>query len=210
MLGRAFGIALATAAYGLSFGALTTTAGLSVLQSLALSSLVFSGASQLSAVSVVAAGGGVATAVGDGVLLSLRNAAYGVALAPLLRGPMWRRLLGAQLVIDETTAMARAQPDERSARRAFWTTGVLVFVFWNASTLAGALASDALGDPRTLGLDAVFPAAFVALLAPQLRQRGAPAAGAAGVVLAGALVPLVPPGVPIFVAALGVIAGLRR
>ena len=178
MLGRALGIALATAAYGLPFGALTTTAGFSVMQSVALSALVFSGASQLSAVSVVAAGGGVATAVGNGVLLSLRNAAYGVAMAPLLRGPLWRRLLGAQLVIDETTAMARAQPDEprrggRSGRPGCSCSSS------GTSHARRRARGDALGDPKALGLDAIFPAAFVALLAPQLRQRGAPAAAAA-------------------------------
>jgi 4-azaleucine resistance transporter AzlC len=209
ILVRALGIGTATAAYGLSFGALASTAGLSVWKAAALSAIVFTGATQLAAVSVIAAGGSVAGALASGILLSLRNAAYGVAMAPLLRGPQWRRLLGAQLVIDETTAMARAETDERSARVAFWVTGVSVFAFWNASTLVGALVSDALGDPRSLGLDAIFPAAFVVLLAPQLRQPGARTAAVAGLAIAAALVPLAPAGLPVFLASLGVLAGLR-
>ena len=133
----------------------------------------------------------------------MRNAAYGFSLATLLRGPFARRAIAAQLVIDETTAMARAQEDEDAARGAFWLTGAAVFVCWNAGTLAGALAGSGLGDPAKYGLDAMFPAAFLALLAPQLRQEGAVAAAIAGAVIALVLLPFTPPGVPVIAASLG-------
>jgi branched-subunit amino acid transport protein len=145
-----------------------------------MSLLVFTGGSQFAAVGVIAAGGAAATAVANALLLAVRNGAYGLSLASLLRGPFPRRAVAAQLVIDETTAMARAQDDEHDARGAFWLTGAAVFVCWNAGTLAGALAGSGLGDPAKYGLDAMFPAAFLALLAPQLRQDGAGRGGAGG------------------------------
>jgi predicted branched-subunit amino acid permease len=141
-------------------------------------------------------------------MLALRNAAYGLSLAPVLRGRLRDRALAAHLVIDETTAMARAQSEPDAARRAFLATGVSVWVFWNAGTLAGALLGGGIGDPSTLGLDAMFPAAFLALLAPQLRRPGAPVAAAAGVVIALALVPFAPAGVPIIAALAGVVPGV--
>ena len=125
--------------------------------------------------------------MGPAVMLAMRNAAYGVSLAPILRGRLRERALLAQLVIDESTAMARAQDDPAAARRAFLATGLSVWLCWNAGTLAGALLGGGLGDPRALGLDAMFPAAFLALLAPQLRRPGAPVAAVAGAMLAVAL-----------------------
>jgi 4-azaleucine resistance transporter AzlC len=198
---------VATGAYGISFGVVSVGAGLSLVQTMAMSLLVFTGATQFSVVATIAAGGGLATALGNGLLLAARNTAYGFAMAPLLRGPLARRLLGSQIVIDESTAMARAHSDdEPSARRALLLTGASVYVFWNAGTVAGALAGDAIGDPSAFGLDAMFPAAFLALLAPQLRQPGAPRAAIAGALIAAVLVPFTPVGVPILAAALGVLA----
>ena len=159
-----------------------------------MSLLVFTGGSQFAAVSVIAAGGAAATAVANALLLAVRNGAYGLSLASLLRGSFPRRAVAAQLVIDETTAMARAQESDDDARGAFWLTGAAVFVCWNAGTLAGALAGSGLGDPAKYGLDAMFPAAFLALLAPQLRQPGAPAAALAGALIAVVLLPLTPAG----------------
>jgi 4-azaleucine resistance transporter AzlC len=208
--GSALAIGLATDAYGLSFGVLAEATGLSVLQAVAMSALVFTGATQLSVVGTLAGGGALAPALGNGIVLATRHVAYGASLAEVLRGPLWRRLLGAQIVIDESTAMAKAQPGQALARRAFWATGISVYVFWNAATVVGALAGQAIGDPAAFGLDAVFPAAFVALLAPQLREPGAPAAALAGVLIAAALVPFTPPGVPILAATLGLAAALVR
>jgi len=206
----AWSIGIATGIYGTSFGVLAVQSGLSVAQACAMSLLVFTGGSQFAVVGVIGAGGSVATGVVNALLLGGRNLAYGLALAPLLRGRLGRRLVAAQLVIDETTAMARAQDSPEAARGAFWLTGVAVFALWNLGTLAGALAGSGLGDPERLGLDAMFPAAFLALLGPQLRQRGAVAAGLAGAAIALVALPLAPAGVPVLLAALGVLAGLGR
>jgi 4-azaleucine resistance transporter AzlC len=205
----AIGIAIATGVYGVSFGVLAVGAGLSVAQACAMSLLVFTGASQFAVVGVLGAGGGVAAALAPAVLLAARNAVYGLALVPVLRGPRARRALEAQLVIDESTAMARAQDDPDEAHRAFLATGISVFVCWNLGTLAGALVGSGLGDPGALGLDAMFPAAFLALLAPQLRQPGAPAAALVGALIAVVLLPLTPAGVPVLAASLGVLVALR-
>lgn len=206
----ALGIGLATGAYAVSFGVLAVASGLTVAQTCAMSLLVFTGASQFAVVGVLAAGGGTAAALAPALLLAGRNALYGLALVPLLRHlPPARRALEAQLIIDESTAMARAHDDESgSGHRAFLATGLSIFVLWNLGTLAGALAGGGIGDPRALGLDAMFPAAFLALLVPQLRRAGAPAGALAGGAIAVALLPFAPPGVPILAAALGVIPAL--
>jgi 4-azaleucine resistance transporter AzlC len=201
----AVAIGVATGAYGVSFGVLAVTAGLSVAQTSAMSLLVFTGASQFAAVGVIGAGGGALAALAPAVVLAGRNAIYGFALVPVLRGSRLGRAVQAQLIIDESTAMASAQGDPESARRAFLATGLSIFAFWNLGTLAGALVGTGLGDPLDFGLDAMFPAAFIALLAPQLRRPGAPTAAAAGALIALVLVPVAPVGVPILVAVLGVV-----
>jgi 4-azaleucine resistance transporter AzlC len=201
----ALAIGLATGAYGVSFGVLAVGAGLSLAQASAMSLLVFTGASQFAVVGVLGAGGGILAALAPALLLAVRNAVYGLALVPVLRGRTASRALKAQLVIDESTAMARAQPDPIAAHRAFVATGLSVFVFWNLGTVTGALLGGGIGDPRNLGLDAMFPAAFLALLAPQLRRPGAPTAAVAGATLALALAPIAPAGVPVLVAVLGVV-----
>ena len=209
----ALAIGVATGAYAVSYGVLAVAAGLSVAQTCAMSALVFTGASQFAVVGVLGAGGGALAALAPALLLAARNAVYGLALVPVLRGRRASRALQAQLVIDESTAMARAQDDPRAAHRAFLATGLSVFVFWNLGTLLGALAGGGIGDPRALGLDAMFPAAFLALLAPQLRRPGAPTAAVAGAAIAVALLPLTPAGLPIIAAVLGVLpamATLRR
>jgi len=204
----ALAIGLATGAYAVSYGVLAVAGGLSVAQTCVMSVLVFTGASQFAVVGVLGAGGSTAAALAPALLLAARNGLYGLSLVPVLRGGRVRRAAEAQLIIDESTAMARAQDDPAAAHRAFLLTGLSVFVCWNAGTLAGALAGEGLGDPQALGLDAMFPAAFLALLAPQLRRPGAPAAAVAGAVLAVALVPLVPAGVPVLVAVAGVLPGM--
>jgi 4-azaleucine resistance transporter AzlC len=198
VLGVAVGI------YGLSFGVLATASGLTLWQAVGLSTLVFAGGSQFAAVGVVAAGGAPLAAVASGLLLNSRMVAFGLALAPVLGGRLPRRMLAAHLLIDESAAMALAQPEPRAARR-FWLTGVSVFVCWNVATVLGALAGGRLGDPEAIGLDAAFPAGFVALAVPHLRSRRGWAAAAAGASIAAVLVPLSPAGVPIVAAALGVV-----
>jgi predicted branched-subunit amino acid permease len=195
-------------AYGLSFGAAATTAGLSVLQACALSLLVFTGASQFALVGVLGAGGGAVPAVLGGLLLGLRNTLYAVRLADLLRlrGP--RRLLAAQVTIDESTAMATAAPAGLSGL-AFWATGASVFGLWNLATLLGAAGAGVV-DVQALGLDAAVGAAFLGLLVMQVQDRAAIAVAVAGAAIAAAAVPLTPPGVPVLLAGVAVAPAVLR
>jgi predicted branched-subunit amino acid permease len=205
----ALAVGAATGAYGLSFGAVAVAADLSVLQACALSLLMFTGASQFAFVGVVGAGGGALVSVLTAALVGSRNAFYGLRLAELLGVRGRRRLVAAQLVIDESAAMAVGREDPRTARQAFWATGTSVFVLWNLATLVGALGADAVGDPAALGLDAAAPAAFLALLAPSLRDGRMWAVALAAAALALAATPLVPAGAPILLAAaLAVAVGL--
>lgn len=206
ILRQALAIAVAVGLFGLSFGVLAREAGLSLAQAEALSVLVFAGSTQLAAVGVVAEGGTALSAVLGGLLLSARCVAFGVTLAPLLRGPLWRRLLASQLIIDESAAVAAAQADPAAARRGFWTAGIAVFVLWNAGTVAGWFLTGAI-DVEATGLDAAIPAAFVALLWPRLDTAPARVAAATGVAIALLAAPVLPAGAPILLAALGALAG---
>jgi 4-azaleucine resistance transporter AzlC len=202
VLRDALSIGIATGIYAISFGVLAVAAGFSLAQTCAMSALTFTGASQFTFVSVVSAGGGAAAALPPALLLAGRNAVYAISLRSILPASRVRRAVDAQLVIDESTAMAHAQEDPPTKRRAFLLTGAAVFVLWNAGTLVGALAGGVLGDPRDLGLDAIFPAVFLALLAPQLRLAGAVPAALAGAAVALVLLPVAPAGVPVMAAAL--------
>ena len=201
----ALAIGAAVGVFGATFGVLAVAAGLTAVQTQAMSLLVFTGASQFAAVGVLDSGGTPAAAVGSALLLAARNGLYGVTLARDVTGGRVRRLLAAQLVIDESTAMATAHPED--AERAFWVTGLSVFVFWNLGTAVGALGGGAIGDPATLGLDAAFPAGFVALMAPHLRRPDGRTAAVVGGLVALVSVPFVPAGVPVLLAAVGVIPG---
>jgi 4-azaleucine resistance transporter AzlC len=212
----AVAIGVATGAYGISFGALGVAAGLSVVQTCALSLLAFTGGSQFAFVGIIGAGGAGVSAVLAALLLGIRNTFYGLRLTDLLRlrGPY--RPAGAHFVIDETTAMAVGRRSPELGRAGFWYTAVILFTLWNAGTLLGAVAGASLGDPRTYGLDAAAPAAFVALLWPQLTTARTRAVAAGGALVAVALVPLVPAGAPVLAAGavavavgLGSVAGSR-
>jgi branched chain amino acid efflux pump len=206
----ALAVGAATGAYGISFGAIATASGLTTPQTVALSLLMFSGASQFAFAGVVALGGGAPASISTAVLLGTRNAFYGLRLAPLLQARGLRRLLAAEVVIDETTAMAVAQPDDPTARRAFWATGLAVYSLWNLGTLIGAVGANGV-DPKTLGLDAAVPAAFLALLAPRMRGRSAWAVALFAAFVAVLATPVVPTGVPVLLAAaVAILAGLRR
>ena len=180
----AAGIGIAVGVYGVSFGVLAVAAGMSAAQACVMSMLVFTGASQFAFVGVLAAGGGALAAMGPAVMLALRNAAYGLSLAPILPAPAARprarraardrREHGDGAGRGRSGGGAARVPGHRCQR----------LVCWNAGTLAGALLGGGLGDPRALGLDAMFPAAFLALLAPQLRRPGAPVAAVAGALIA--------------------------
>lgn len=194
-------VGVATGAYGISFGAISVAAGLSVLQTCALSLLVFTGASQFALVGVVAAGGAPLSGAVTGLLLGTRNTLYGLRLAPLLGWTGWRKATAAHLLIDESTAMSVTRETSEEARVGFLSTGLAVFALWNLATLGGALAGEALGDPRTYGLDAAVGGAFLALLWPRLRDRRNQVTAVLALLLALSLVPLTPAGVPVLAAA---------
>jgi predicted branched-subunit amino acid permease len=196
---RALAIGASVVPFGLSFGAVSVSAGLSVLQTCLLSVVLFSGASQFALVSIVAAGGGIGSALATALLLGVRNGLYGTRVAELVRPRGFERALAAQMTIDETTAMALAEADRGYARRAFWTTAVCVYALWNLSTLVGALAGRGLGSPTAAGLDAAAPAAFTALLAPRLRAVPMRMAALIAVSVALLCVPVLPVGSPVLV-----------
>jgi len=202
-------LSAAVGVFGVSFGVGSVSAGASVLQTCALSFFVFTGASQFSAMSVIGAGGSIGSALGGALLLAARNGVYGLAMSRRLDGSLGRRLVAAQFTIDETTAMSVAQPTRREQNLAFWVTAVALFVFWNLGTLIGALAGSAI-DPETYGLDAAFPAGFVAMVWPLLSDRRARTAAIIGGIVCLATTPLTPVGVPILLSVVGVLVGLQR
>lgn len=176
--------------------------GLTLLQTCALSLLVFTGASQFALVGALAAGGGPVAAAAGAFFLGVRNAFYGLRLSQVLALPRAVRPFAAQWVIDETAAVALAQPTRRAARIGFVVTGLSLYALWNLTTLAGALGAEAIGDTDAWGLDAAGPAVFLALLAPMLTSTTERAVAGAAVVLGLGLLPVLPAGVPVLVAAL--------
>lgn len=203
--GQAVAISLAVAAFGVSYGVLAVGAGLTPAQAVLSSVAVFAGASQFALVGVLGVGGSALTGVLGGLLLNLRLLAFGAALAPHLpRARLARRLLDGYLLIDESAAVALAGPPRDAARR-LRVVGVAVWVGWIAATALGAYGGDLIGEPTRWGLDAAFPAAFLALLAPWLRERPGRVSAAAGAAIALATWTWTPPGVPLLLAALGVV-----
>ncbi|MFF9394067.1 AzlC family ABC transporter permease [Streptomyces griseoluteus] len=198
----ALGVGVAVGLSGFAFGVTSAGSGLGLLQTCALSLLVFTGASQFALVGALAAGGNPFTAAAGAFFLGVRNAFYGLRLSQLLALPCALRPFAAQWVIDETTAVTVAQPDRRSARLGFTVTGLSLYVLWNLTTLLGALGAQALGDTDAWGLDAAGPAVFLALLAPMLTTFTERAVAALAVVLGLGLLPVLPAGAPVLVAAL--------
>jgi 4-azaleucine resistance transporter AzlC len=194
------GVGIATGLYGVSFGAVSVAAGLSVLQTCVLSLVMFTGASQFAFVGVVAAGGPPLSGAITALMLGTRNTLYGLKLAPLLAFRGWRRPTTAHLVIDESTAMSVTRETQALARTGFVTTGLAVFALWNLFTLVGALAGNAIGDPRTYGLDAAVGGAFLALLWPRLTSSRNRMIALCGAAVALGAVPVTAAGVPVLVA----------
>ena len=192
----------AVSVYAVSFGAVSTAAGLDVWQTCALSLLMFTGASQFAFIGVLSGGGTIVSAAVTALLLGLRNTLYGLRLASVLGVRGGRRLATAHLVIDESTAMAIGRPDTAAARTGFYVTGAAIFTGWNAFTLLGALGGTMIGDPRDYGLDAAVGAAFLALVWPRLQGTVHRLTAVGAVAVALGLVPLTTPGVPVLAAAL--------
>jgi predicted branched-subunit amino acid permease len=202
-------VGLATAVYGISFGALAVAAGLDVWQTCFLSLVMFTGGSQFALVGVLASGGVAAggSAIATAAMLGIRNVVYGMRMKPIVDdGRLSRRVAAAWITIDESTAVALAQTNDRAARVGFWLTGLVIFVGWNLTTLAGALIGDALGDTRAWGLDAAAAAAFLGLLWPRLKNLQAGAVAVAAAVVATLTTPVLMPGLPVLVAALVAVA----
>ncbi|MGW6403802.1 AzlC family ABC transporter permease [Streptomyces sp. NPDC055134] len=198
----ALGVGVAVGLSGFAFGVTSAGSGFSVLQTCALSLLVFTGASQFALVGAIAAGGNPFTAAAGAFFLGVRNSFYGLRLSQLLALPRVLRPFAAHWVIDETTAVSLAQPTRRSARIGFTVTGLTLYVLWNLTTLLGALGAEAIGDTDAWGLDAAGPAVFLALLAPMLRTSTERAVAGIAVILGLGLLPVLPAGVPVLVAAL--------
>jgi len=206
-------VALAVSLYGISFGALSVALGFSIGQTMVLSLLMFSGASQFAFIGIIGTGGVAAAgaAIASAGLLGIRNGLYALRMSPLVGPGFWKRALAGQLTVDESTAVAIAQPNEESARHGFWATAVALYLGWNLATLIGALAGDALGDVRTWGLDAVAAAAFLGLLWPRLASREPIAVAIAAAALTVVLIPVVPAGIPVLAAAaVGIVLAMYR
>jgi predicted branched-subunit amino acid permease len=211
----ALGVGVAVGLSGFAFGVTSAGSGLTLLQTCALSLLVFTGASQFALVGALAAGGNPLTAAAGAFFLGVRNAFYGLRLSQLLALPRAVRPLAAQWVIDETTAVALAQPTRRATRIGFTVTGLTLYVLWNLTTLLGALGAEAIGDTDAWGLDAAGPAVFLALLAPMLKTGTERAAAGLAVLLGLGLLPVLPAGLPVLLAALAApavlfLAGRRK
>ncbi|WP_258052874.1 AzlC family ABC transporter permease [Streptomyces sp. Ru73] len=204
----ALGVGVAVGLSGFAFGVTSAGAGLTVLQSCLLSLLVFTGASQFALVGALGAGGNPFAAAAGAFFLGARNAFYGLRLSGLLGYRALVKPFAAHWVIDETSAVAFAQPGRRSARLGFTVTGLTLYVLWNLTTLAGAMGAEALGDTDAWGLDAAGPAAFLALLGPMLRTTLERAAAGLAVVLMLVTLPVLPAGVPVLVSALAAPAAL--
>jgi 4-azaleucine resistance transporter AzlC len=194
------GVGIATGLYGVSFGAVSVAAGLSILQTCALSLVMFTGASQFAFVGVMAAGGAPFSGALTALMLGTRNTLYGLKLAPLLQLTGWRRPAAAHLVIDESTAMSVTRETRELARTGFAATGLAVFALWNLFTLVGALAGNLIGDPRTYGLDAAVGGAFLALLWPRLSDPRNRIVAVCAAAVALGVVPVTAAGVPVLVA----------
>ena len=203
-----FSVSFTVGLYGIAFGAAGIAAGFSLLQTCLLSLLTFSGASQFAVVGVLGSGGTAISGIATASLLGIRNSLYGLRLSPILKLRGWKKVVGAQVTIDESTGVALGQSDlgEESMRHGFWLTGLGVYLFWNLFTLAGALGAQAMGNPAAWGLDAAVPAAFLGLVWPRLLGNFERVLAASAMFLALALTPFVAAGLPIIATALLAVA----
>jgi predicted branched-subunit amino acid permease len=206
-------VSITVGAYGTAFGAAAVANGFSLLQTCLLSLLTFSGASQFAVIGVLGAGGGAISGIATASLLGIRNGVYGVIMAPRLKVKGFKRVVAAQITIDESTAVALGQEvrGESAMRQGFWLTGFGVFLFWNLFTLAGALGAQAMGDIRAWGLDSAVPAAFLGLVWPRLKTNRDRALAVGCMIFALAMTPILPAGLPIIATAfIAVAVGLRK
>jgi branched chain amino acid efflux pump len=202
-------IGVAAVAFGISFGLLARGAGFGVLAPIVMSLTTFAGSAQFAAVSILEDDGGVVAAVVAAILLNARYAAISISVAPGFRGSLLRRAAESQLIVDESWAVS-ARGSGRFDHRVLVGAGLVLYVCWSGGTAVGVLGGSFLGDPERLGLDAAFPALFLALLVSQLAGRRSVAAAVLGGAIALVLLPLTPAGVPIIAASAACLIGLRR
>jgi predicted branched-subunit amino acid permease len=195
-------ISLAAAAIGISFGAIAVASGIPGWLAIAMSVFIHAGGSQFLAVGLIAAGNPLAAAFA-GLLLNARHLPFGLALGSTLGESRLARLIGSQLISDESVAFAMAQPEGPRRRRAFWACGITLTVAWDGGTAIGVLLGHAVGDPASFGLDTAFPAGLLALVLPALRDRDTRIASAAGAAVAVATTPFLPAGLPILLSVAG-------
>jgi 4-azaleucine resistance transporter AzlC len=201
----ALALAAAIGVVGASFGALAGAAGVPLVLMIALSVLVFAGASQFLVVAVVASGGNPFAAVAAGLLMNARHVPFGLAIGDNLGNSWPVRLVGAHILVDETIAFSRARGSGPRARAAYWTCGILLFVLWNVGAVVGRLAGTAVPDPAAFGVDAAFPAALLALLLPALGRADARRVGLTAAALALLATPFLPAGLPVLVGLAGLL-----
>ena len=207
----AFSVAFTVGLYGAAFGAAGVTAGFSILQTCLLSILLFSGASQFAVVGIMGAGGAAISAIATATLLGFRNTLYGLQMAPILKVKGIKRVLAAQITIDESTAVATLQDNDEDRKRGFYLTGIGVYVFWNLFTFLGALGASAIGDPSVWGLDAAVPAAFLGLIWPRLKNKIQFLVSGVAIAWALLLTPVTPAGIPIITTVvLAIIFGAKK
>jgi 4-azaleucine resistance transporter AzlC len=202
-------LAIAVFGFGVSYGVLARAAGMGVLAPIVMSLTTFAGSAQFAAASILSSGGGMAAAIAAAVLLNARYGPIGVSVAPYLKGPPISRFFHAQLVVDETWAVS-AEGEGRYNPRVLLGAGVTLYAGWVLGTAIGVAFGKVLGDPARLGLDAAFPALFLALLVPQIRSRLDGFAALAGAAIALVLIPFTPAGIPIVAAGAACLLGLRR
>ena len=211
MFRQALSIGVSLIPFGLAFGVSCTKAGLSWVQALGFSTMVFTGGSQFAAVGVLGDGGGAVTAIGAGLLLSIRSLVYGLVMAPILKGKFAYRALASQLMIDESIAVSTAQTTAAARRMGYFAGGLSVFFFWNVTTVIGAVALKSNGDLVTkFGLDATVPAAFAALLWPRLKDPENRTVAFLGALIALILIPFAPAGIPIVASGFAVLAAFVK
>jgi 4-azaleucine resistance transporter AzlC len=201
--------AVASFVLAISFGVVAREAGFSAVATVVMSAIVYGGSAQFAAIAILSAGGGAAAAVAAGTLTNSRFLPLGIAFGPSLPGRPIKRALEGQAVVDSSWVMA-LRPDGRFDRHYLFGHSATQYVAWVTGTAAGALSGDLITDPHALGLDAVFPAFFVAVLFGELRDRQSTAAAAAGAAVALALISFTPPGVPVLAASAVALAGLHR
>ncbi|WP_246195594.1 AzlC family ABC transporter permease [Halopolyspora algeriensis] len=207
-LGKVLSMGTALAVVGCSLGAIAVGKGVPLWLVTLMGLLVFAGGSEFMAVGLISAGAAPVTAVVGGLMLNARHFPFGLAVGDVLGRSRLARLFGSHIMVDEAVAFALAEQEPQRRRRAYWIAGLTVYGVWAPSILLGGLLGGQIGDPATFGLDAALPAALLALVMPSLRDRPTLRAVVIGAVIAVVATPVLPEGLPVMAALLGVAAAL--